>query len=439
MRESERWSGGGRVRRKEFSVFVQNLPHSLDQFGLRGVFQRAGAITDTYIPYQHGSKKDRYGFVRFYKIEDARRSIQRFHESRIRGRKIYVSMAKPKKQFQQGRRHRKHSQNRDIMARKVWRKVERKVKTSTEGNRSQEQANQKFKATIVGQRNEDVEMWLERSLVCTTEEPRDLATLESAIMEGFGQSFKLRALSSFKFLLTLPTQEALHEALDNHHELDQWFADVKKWGMEECCDTRKVWLEVVGVPPHGWCWEIFKQIAELWGRFICLGKSTSVTDSFEVMKILVATKSFQRIEEEVLLTVGYGGYRVMVKETVTISQTYIQVNQSPKNLNDYDRLSNNDISGFEDMDDNINNPEVEAEEVQRLAIQHGVQQAMEGHSLLVIALRVLNFKLIQMEWPMKSHQGVMIVSRKDLQKREPKRYPLAKMVILRNFSRWSNI
>ena len=113
---------------------------------------------------------------------------------------------------------------------------------------------------------------------------------------------------------------------------EQWFIDIKKWDMEESCDTRKVWLEVIGVLPHGWKWENFKQIAELWGRFICLGKSSSVTDSFEVMTILIVTKSFQRIEEEILLTVGYGGYRVMVKEIVTISQTLNQVYQVPKNF-----------------------------------------------------------------------------------------------------------
>ena len=143
----------------------------------------------------------------------------RFNGSRIRGMRILVSMAKPKKQSQKYRNHRLNSQQRGIKARKEWRKVVREEKIITRGDNNQEQDNQTLKASLTGQRNEDFEIWLERSLVCTTEEPRDLATFESAIIEGFGQSFKLSALSSFKFLLTLPTLEALNEALDHHQEL----------------------------------------------------------------------------------------------------------------------------------------------------------------------------------------------------------------------------
>ena len=147
-------------------------------------------------------------------------------------------------------------------------------------------------------------------------------------MEGFGQGFRLTALSSFKFILTFSTVESMSEALEHQQELEQWFIDIKRWGNEECCDIRKVWLDVIGVLPYGWKWENFKQIAELWGRLICLGKSSSNTDSFEVMRVLIATKSFQRIEAEVLLTVGYGGYRVMIKEAETISQMFNKVHQN---------------------------------------------------------------------------------------------------------------
>jgi len=89
--------------------------------------------------------------------------------------------------------------------------------------------------------------------------------------------------------------------------------------MEVYCGTRRVWLDVIGVPPQGWMWENFKQIAELWGRMICLGKSSTNTESFDTMRILVATKIMQRIEAVVLLQVGYGGYRVSIKEAGNFS------------------------------------------------------------------------------------------------------------------------
>jgi len=91
-------------------------------------------------------------------------------------------------------------------------------------------------------------------------------------------------------------------------------------------------------------------MVELWGKIICLGKSTLNPDSFEVMKVLVATKVFKKIEAAVLLLVGYGGYRIMVREVETISQMIRPAGGIPEH-----EASNNDIPGFEDIDDNISN------------------------------------------------------------------------------------
>jgi len=86
-------------------------------------------------------------------------------------------------------------------------------------------------------------------------------------------------LSGYKFILTFQNKEAMEEALQHPEELQTWFSDIKRWDKYECCSTRKVWLEVIGVPPHGWLWENFKIIAELWGYLICLGKPILRTDS----------------------------------------------------------------------------------------------------------------------------------------------------------------
>ena len=87
----------------------------------------------------------------------------------------------------------------------------------------------------------------------------------------------------------------------NHEELDLWFKDITKWRKYESCESRKVWVEVFGVPPRGWCWENFKKISELWSGLISFGKSILRTDSIEFMKMLLVTTIFSRIEEEILL------------------------------------------------------------------------------------------------------------------------------------------
>jgi len=84
----------------------------------------------------------------------------------------------------------------------------------------------------------------------------------------------------------------------------------QRWDKYECCTSRKVWIEVVGVPPHGWKWENFKAIAELWGYLICLGKPIARTDTFESIKLLIEIDIVFFIEGDFILTIDDLGFRV---------------------------------------------------------------------------------------------------------------------------------
>jgi len=344
-------------------MFVHNLPNTIDEFGVAGVFKKAGRVSDVYIPAKQKNRRGgRFGFVRFYTNEEARRSIALLHGRRIRGQRIGVFLAKPKRQPYYPSQNRPRTQQRKAQLRKEWRRRDKSSLENLEKSSNQTQQGdegQNVYAVISGQVNNEMEGWLTRTIVGTTAEPRDLDTLASAIISGYNPEVKVSALSCNQFLLVFPTEEKMLEALHDQVELGQWFVDIKKWGMEVCCETRKVWLDVIGVPPHGWLWENFKLIAELWGRMICLGKASSNTESFEVMRILVATREMQRIEAMILLQVGYGGYNVYIKEVETISQMHSKSYQCPGNRTADDQSSNNDIPGFEDVDDNISSPDSE--------------------------------------------------------------------------------
>jgi len=83
-----------------------------------------------------------------------------------------------------------------------------------------------------------------------------------------------------------------------------------------------VWLEIIGVPPHGWKWENFKKIVELWGVLLCLGKPIIRTDSFESMKVLIATDILRSIQCDLTLHIEDLGFRVLVKEIGPASQAF---------------------------------------------------------------------------------------------------------------------
>ena len=76
--------------------------------------------------------------------------------------------------------------------------------------------------------------------------------LSSAIINGYGQCTRICALSSYKYLLTYPSETLMEEVLNNHEELDYWFHDIQRWTRYDSCEEHKVWLEVFGVRPQGW-------------------------------------------------------------------------------------------------------------------------------------------------------------------------------------------
>ena len=140
---------------------------------------------------------------------------------------------------------------------------------------------------LKGETNVNFMEWLKRSIVCESEEPRDLEILSKALVKD--ECSKICALSKFKFILTYHTVEQMEESLKNPEKLVQWFHNVKKWDIYEVCETRRVWIEVFGVPPHGWTLQNFKNIASAWGKMVCLETPIQDTISFESMKILIDT------------------------------------------------------------------------------------------------------------------------------------------------------
>jgi len=88
------------------------------------------------------------------------------------------------------------------------------------------------------------------------------------------------------------------------------------------------------------------------------------------MKVLIATKVLRRIEAEIVLTIGYGSYRVMVREVETISQVFIKAPHLSFCTSKDDQLSDNVVPGFEDIDDNISHNEVEGEEQGPFPVQN---------------------------------------------------------------------
>ena len=77
-------------------IFVANLPFNINNRMLRNLFRKEGRITQSRIIYGNKGSKG-YGFLEFYNPRDAWRSIQKWNNTFLGGRRIVV-------QYRKGRR-----------------------------------------------------------------------------------------------------------------------------------------------------------------------------------------------------------------------------------------------------------------------------------------------------------------------------------------------
>lgn len=244
-------------------------------------------MSDSYIPSRKGKRiRNRFGFIRFWNKRDALRSIITFDNTIIRGSRIKVTIAK----CGRGRtvnNSKTHTHTplppiRRILRKEVhqnnhWRqRLNQKEKGIQSNPRKSKQvesspSDQHVLKTLKGEANEGFLEWLNRSIVCKSVEPQNLEVLTFALLNK--HCSKICTLSKFNFILTYDTVEQMQNVLSNHEELDQWFIDIKRWDRYECCETRRTWIEVFGVPPHGRNWENLKKYSRNMGKGGMLGDS----------------------------------------------------------------------------------------------------------------------------------------------------------------------
>ncbi|KAJ8425219.1 hypothetical protein Cgig2_015695 [Carnegiea gigantea] len=256
-RENVRRGGRGRdARRREFTVFVDNLPQQLDQYGLKGIFRKAVRVNDVYIPFRKAKRMRKFSFVRFWSQGETTKGI--------------LMLNKKKNEFRDN-------------------SVEAK-------NLRFSQEDQQGSKILHVEVNSEFISWLNRSFVCTSDDPKDLGALARALISGCGQCTKIYSFCSFKFILTFPMVEQMEEALNNHQDLYLWFSQVKGCDKYEYCETR--------------------------------------SDSFESARILIVTNILHTIYCDLILSIGDLGYRVLIREigpTIQAIQT-VQTSSSSSSM-----------------------------------------------------------------------------------------------------------
>ncbi|KAE8696801.1 AP-5 complex subunit mu [Hibiscus syriacus] len=82
------------VRKNGVTVIIFNIPESFHYQGLWLFFDKYGEVVDSFIPNKRSKGGSRFGFVRFTRLEDARKAIKCIDSSRIQSNKSRARVVK---------------------------------------------------------------------------------------------------------------------------------------------------------------------------------------------------------------------------------------------------------------------------------------------------------------------------------------------------------
>jgi RNA recognition motif-containing protein len=79
------------------TIFVANLPYTIDEPALRTLFETVGRVETARIAYDRGTQRHRgFGFVVMESDDEHERAIQAFAGHRLQGRELVVNEARPR-------------------------------------------------------------------------------------------------------------------------------------------------------------------------------------------------------------------------------------------------------------------------------------------------------------------------------------------------------
>ncbi len=83
----------------ESRLFVGNLSYNVSEEDLREMFSQAGELKDVTLVVDRDTRRPKgFGFVEYTNQADAEKAIQMFNDQELDGRRMSVSMARPREE-----------------------------------------------------------------------------------------------------------------------------------------------------------------------------------------------------------------------------------------------------------------------------------------------------------------------------------------------------
>lgn len=311
---------------KSISFMFFNFPVWWEVKNMWEIFRKYGNLEDIYIATSRLKNGSRFGFLRYKNTIDDARLEKMINDTWVGSFKIRGFLANG------GARERKETDNRgarrwEARPQQTWGKKDTRLYSEVaggntnerkhgdhRGNETKDKQTEAVKLKVVNfQVNKEKEEYLGASIVGSV---KDVDLLDSIgdLCEAEGmEEFETKLIGGLDVLFKCSSRKNAQKIVfDANHGLHQWVDNLRLWTREWKQTKRLCWINIQGVPIHGWSESTFRQVADEWGtptEFAnCDFDSTS---DVRAGRVLVLTECMEKINTTKMLV--FNGETRMVR------------------------------------------------------------------------------------------------------------------------------
>ncbi|MED6106718.1 hypothetical protein PIB30_007041 [Stylosanthes scabra] len=156
---------------------------------------------------------------------------------------------------------------------------------------------------------------LTRSLLGVSVNPVVFASLKGLVIDRWDGQGKVECkdVGPFRCLITFELESIRDEAMSSKVLTDAFDEIRHHWGFASSL-SRRVWVEVMGLPTIAWSESTFRSIARLWGKYVYSDDRTEEMQSFSVARFVIDCYQWEEIHEWIKVKVDDWEFEIFVKE-----------------------------------------------------------------------------------------------------------------------------
>ncbi|CAO2840861.1 unnamed protein product [Amaranthus hypochondriacus] len=311
------------------TLFVDGLPQGISSEWLWDMFSQYGRVVDVYV-----SRKRRtttvapFGFVRFKVRKSAVEAMENLNGEFVKGKKMYVSMAKYEKGGHFGSKPARQEPiqpQRTVIRRPATRDTRKYVEVvrgvthtveqrRNSENRVQQSTRDSITATLKVNENVSVAEHLQKAVVVEVGTRYELREAAEMVDNMELPTASLSAISPNELILFFDCEEDIEDAINGDSPLRVFGDNIHRWEEKEFHKERIVWVECTGIHPKWWSYENTVKLGQLWGQVLKVEEEVHGVNSLTAARLLLKTKIKRKFDEEVRVEWGSNCGTVYVKE-----------------------------------------------------------------------------------------------------------------------------